>query len=68
MQSQGMQHNPGCKTIEGELGSALNKAGAISNENAGEFSKVCPGDPPLISTCNLQSGILLATSSSAVHA
>lgn len=37
---QGMQHNPGCKTIEGELGKAMNKAGAISNENAGEFSKV----------------------------
>ncbi|CAL8468878.1 g8419 [Coccomyxa elongata] len=36
----GMQHNPGCKTIEGELGKAMNKAGAISNENAGEFSKV----------------------------
>ncbi|EIE26889.1 pseudouridine synthase, partial [Coccomyxa subellipsoidea C-169] len=36
----GMQHNPGCKTIEGELGSAMNKAGAISDENAGDFSKV----------------------------
>ncbi len=40
MHVQGMQHNPGCKTIEGELGSAMNKAGAISDENAGDFSKV----------------------------
>lgn len=38
---QGMQHNPGCNTIEGELGRAMHKAGAISDENAGNFSKVC---------------------------
>jgi tRNA pseudouridine38-40 synthase len=35
-----MQRNPGCPTIEAELESALVKAGAISEQNAGSFMKV----------------------------
>jgi tRNA pseudouridine38-40 synthase len=35
-----MQRNPGCPTIEAELESALVKAGAISDQNAGSFMKV----------------------------
>jgi hypothetical protein len=38
---QGMQRNPGCRTIESELEGALVKAGAVSQQNAGSFSKVC---------------------------
>ena len=37
---QGMQNNPGARTIEGELGAAMVRAGAISKENAGDFTKV----------------------------
>eukprot|EP00958_Prasinococcus_capsulatus_P022480 scaffold3166_cov399-Prasinococcus_capsulatus_cf.AAC.26 len=37
---QGMQRNPGAKTIEAELEQALNKAGGISDQNFGEPSKV----------------------------
>ena len=41
---QGMQFNPGQKTIESELMGAMTKAGAISAANAGNFNKVqCPG-------------------------
>ena len=36
-----MQHNPGMRTIEGDLMAALHKAGGVSEENAGEFAKVC---------------------------
>jgi tRNA U38,U39,U40 pseudouridine synthase TruA len=35
-----MQHNPGMATIEGEVMKALHKAGAVSDENAGDFLKV----------------------------
>lgn len=59
-----MQHNPGCKTIEGELGKAMNKAGAISNENAGEFSKVQGGllSPSLsFANAGLRLDVLLST-------
>lgn len=35
-----MQANPGQKTIESELESAIHKAGGISDANAGSFSKV----------------------------
>lgn len=38
--SQGMQRNPGARTIESELESALAAAGAISEQNAGSFQKV----------------------------
>lgn len=38
--AQGMQRNPGARTIEGELEEALVKSGAISKANAGSFSKV----------------------------
>ena len=44
---QGMQHNPGMRTIEAELMGALAKAGAISPANAGKFDKV--QIPPLAS-------------------
>lgn len=39
---QGMQRNPGCKTIEDELFDALHKAGAISDKNADDegFQKI----------------------------
>jgi hypothetical protein len=37
---QGMQRNPGAKTIEGELELALFKAGAITKENFGDPKKV----------------------------
>jgi hypothetical protein len=37
---QGMQRNPGAKTIEGELEQALFKAGAITKENFGDPKKV----------------------------
>ena len=40
--AQGMQHNPGMRTIEGELMAALHNAGAVSEENAGDFAKVRP--------------------------
>ncbi|KAK9813288.1 hypothetical protein WJX72_011914 [[Myrmecia] bisecta] len=36
----GMQRNPGCKTIEGDLFDALHKSGCISDENAADFNKV----------------------------
>jgi tRNA pseudouridine38-40 synthase len=36
---QGMQRNPGAKTIEDELERAFHAAGGISNENMGDFSK-----------------------------
>ncbi|ODQ82836.1 hypothetical protein BABINDRAFT_159335 [Babjeviella inositovora NRRL Y-12698] len=36
---QGMQLNPGCKTIEGELFGAFVKAGAISQDNADDLKK-----------------------------
>ena len=36
---QGMQRNPGARTIEDELERALHAAGCISDENMGEFSK-----------------------------
>lgn len=36
---QGMQRNPGARTIEGELEGALVKARAISDANAGSFQK-----------------------------
>lgn len=40
---QGMQRNPGAKTIEGELELALHKAGAITKDNFGDPKKVgCP--------------------------
>lgn len=39
-QYQGMQRNPGCSTIEGVLHTALVASGAISPENATDFSKV----------------------------
>jgi len=35
-----MQRNPGARTIESELESALAAAGAISEQNAGSFQKV----------------------------
>jgi tRNA U38,U39,U40 pseudouridine synthase TruA len=35
-----MQHNPGQKTIEGVVMDALHKAGAVTDDNAGDFSKV----------------------------
>ena len=35
-----MQINPGVKTIEGVLEAAIHKAGGISKDNAGDFSKV----------------------------
>jgi hypothetical protein len=38
--SQGMQHNPGSKTIEGELMHAMVKAGAVSEDNSDAFEKV----------------------------
>ncbi|KAJ1968556.1 tRNA pseudouridine synthase 1 [Dispira parvispora] len=37
---QGMQVNPGSKTIEGELFQALIKAGAVSQDNADDHKKV----------------------------
>ncbi|KAJ1655349.1 tRNA pseudouridine synthase 1 [Dispira simplex] len=37
---QGMQVNPGSKTIEGELFQALVKAGAVSQDNADDHKKV----------------------------
>lgn len=37
---QGMQRNPGCKTIEGDLHQALVEAGAISAANSDDFAKV----------------------------
>lgn len=37
---RGMQHNPGSKTIEGELMHAMVKAGAVSEENSDAFEKV----------------------------
>ena len=37
--SQGMQRNPGARTIEDELERAFHAAGGISNENMGDFSK-----------------------------
>ena len=37
---QGMQYNPGQKTIEAELMEVMTKAGAVSAANAGQFSKV----------------------------
>ena len=36
---QGMQRNPGARTIEDELERALHAAGGISDENMGDFSK-----------------------------
>ena len=38
---QGMQYNPGIKTIEGELCKAMCAAGCISPQNARDPSKVC---------------------------
>jgi hypothetical protein len=35
-----MQRNPGCKTIEGDLHTALVKAGGIAAENSDDFAKV----------------------------
>jgi hypothetical protein len=35
-----MQRNPGCKTIEGDLHTALVTAGGISADNADDFAKV----------------------------
>jgi hypothetical protein len=43
--AQGMQRNPGMKTIEGDLHHAIFKAGGISAENADEFNKVSPQHP-----------------------
>lgn len=40
LSDQGMQRNPGCKTIEAELEQAIHKAGGISDDNAGDFVKV----------------------------
>ena len=37
---QGMQRNPGAKTIEDDLESAIVKAGGIAESNAGDFNKV----------------------------
>ncbi|KAG0261424.1 tRNA pseudouridine synthase 1 [Actinomortierella ambigua] len=37
---QGMQVNPGAKTIEGELFKAMCKAGAVSEDNADDIKKV----------------------------
>ena len=37
---QGMQRNPGAKTIEDDLESAIVKAGGIADSNAGDFIKV----------------------------
>ena len=37
---QGFQRNPGAKTIEDELERAIVKAGGISQDNAGDFTKV----------------------------
>lgn len=37
---QGMQINPGVKTIEGVLEAAIHKAGGISRDNAGDLAKV----------------------------
>ena len=37
---QGMQYNPGQRTIEGELMEAICKAGGVSEHNAGQFTKV----------------------------
>ena len=37
---QGMQRNPGAKTIEDDLESAIVKAGGIADSNAGDFNKV----------------------------
>ena len=39
--TQGMQFNPGQKTLESELEAALVKAGGISTDNAGTPSKAC---------------------------
>ena len=38
---QGMQHNPGVRTIEGELCKAMCKAGCITPQNAKDPTKVC---------------------------
>ena len=38
---QGMQYNPGIKTIEGELCKAMCAAGCISPQNAKDPTKVC---------------------------
>jgi hypothetical protein len=40
---QGMQRQPGFKTIETDLEAAMVKAGAISEQNAGSFTKVILG-------------------------
>ena len=37
---QGMQRNPGAKTIEDDLETAIVKAGGIAESNAGDFNKV----------------------------
>jgi tRNA pseudouridine38-40 synthase len=37
---QGMQRNPGAKTIEDDLESAIVKAGGIAESNSGDFNKV----------------------------
>jgi hypothetical protein len=39
---QGMQRNPGMKTIEAELESSLCRAGAIAPQDSGSFTKVTP--------------------------
>lgn len=39
---QGMQRNPGARTVEDELERAFHAAGGISNENMGDFAKARP--------------------------
>ena len=51
---QGMQYNPGARTIEGELEAAMVRAGAISKDNAGDFTKVaCPASPAHVARMHL---------------
>lgn len=40
--AQGMQHNPGTRSIEDEVMGALAKAGAVAPVNAGKYDKVGP--------------------------
>ena len=48
MREQGMQINPGVKTIEDDLERAIHAAGGISDDNAHNFGKVsCPSCAPL---------------------
>ena len=48
---QGMQANPGKKTIEADLEAAIHRAGGISEQNAGSFKKVDPTNGPALAHC-----------------